>query len=643
MLANQENKLEEEYLLEVKDLQTFFKTEESIVKAVNNISLKLKRGETLGIVGESGSGKSVTALSIMHLIPNPPGRISGGEIIFNSPSRGKINLVNLPENDMQDIRGNEISMIFQEPMTSLNPVYTCGDQVMEAILLHQKLTDETGLQKFLESAKKLILNYTLFYKLFTKKRYLTKRQREAKRLTIELFNKVELPRPEDIFDSYPHQISGGQKQRVMIAMAMSCHPSILIADEPTTALDVTVQAKILDLMRHLRDENDMSIIFITHDLGVIAEIADKVAVMYQGKIVEQGTVWEIFSNPQHPYTKGLLACRPRLELKLKVLPVVSDFMGKDGEGNLVEKTFSSVGQAILVNFIGEEEIAERQQMLQKQTPHLQVKNLKMYFPISKGIFGKVTDYVKAVDDVSFDVYPGETVGLVGESGCGKTTLGRAILRLIEPTEGDIFFEGRNINHIHDEELRKLRKDMQIIFQDPYSSLNPRITIGEAIMEPMRVNKILESDYKRKKRAIELLETVSLSKKQFERYPHEFSGGQRQRVCIARALALNPKFIICDESVSALDVSVQAQVLNLLNQLKEEFNFTYIFISHDLSVVKFMSDRIIVMNKGKIEELGYAEELYANPKTEYTKNLIDAIPKGDLQDIRRAQFKRKVIF
>jgi peptide/nickel transport system ATP-binding protein len=643
MSVNQENTGEEEYLLEVKDLQTFFKTEESIVKAVNNISLKLKRGETLGIVGESGSGKSVTALSVMKLIPNPPGRISGGEIIFNSPSRGKIDLVSLPEKDMQDIRGNEISMIFQEPMTSLNPVYTCGDQVMEAILLHQKLTDETPWQIFVESTKKLILNNSFVYKFFTKKRYLTKRQTEAKRLTIELFNKVELPRPEDIFDSYPHQISGGQKQRVMIAMAMSCHPSILIADEPTTALDVTVQAKILDLMRHLRDENDMSIIFITHDLGVIAEIADRVAVMYQGKIVEQGSVWEIFSNPQHPYTKGLLACRPRLELKLKVLPVVSDFMGKDAEGNLVEKTFSSVGQAILVNFISEEEIAERQQMLQKLTPHLQVKNLKMHFPISKGIFGKVTDVVKAVDDVSFDVYPGETVGLVGESGCGKTTLGRAILRLIEPTEGDIFFEGRNINHIHDEELRKLRKDMQIIFQDPYSSLNPRMTIGEAIMEPMRVNKILESDYKRKKRAIELLETVSLSKKQFERYPHEFSGGQRQRVCIARALALNPKFIICDESVSALDVSVQAQVLNLLNQLKEEFNFTYIFISHDLSVVKFMSDRIIVMNKGKIEEVGYAEELYANPRTEYTKNLIDAIPKGDLQDIRRAQLKRKVIF
>jgi peptide/nickel transport system ATP-binding protein len=643
MSAHQENKVEEEYLLEVKELRTFFKTEESVVKAVNNISLKLKRGETLGIVGESGSGKSITALSIMKLIPNPPGQINSGSIVFNSPSKGKIDLVSLPESEMQDIRGNEISMIFQEPMTSLNPVYTCGDQVMEAILLHQKLTDETGWQQFLESVKKLVLNNTFVYKFLKKKRYLTRRQREAKRITIELFNKAELPRPEDIFNSYPHQISGGQKQRVMIAMAMSCHPSVLIADEPTTALDVTVQAKILDLMRHLRDENDMSIIFITHDLGVIAEIADKVAVMYQGKIVEQGTVWEIFSNPQHPYTKGLLACRPRLEIKLKVLPVVSDFMGKDADGNLVEKTFSSVGQAILFNFISEEEIAERQQMLQKLTPHLQVRNLKMYFPINKGLFGKVTDYVKAVDDVSFDVYPGETVGLVGESGCGKTTLGRAILRLIEPSHGDIIFEGRNINHIHDEELRKLRKDMQIIFQDPYSSLNPRMTIGEAIMEPMRVNNILQSDYQRKKKTIELLETVSLSKKQFERYPHEFSGGQRQRVCIARALALNPKFIICDESVSALDVSVQAQVLNLLNQLKDEFNFTYIFISHDLSVVKFMADRIIVMNKGKIEEVGFAEEIYSNPKTEYTKNLIDAIPKGDLQDIRRAQLKRKIIF
>jgi peptide/nickel transport system ATP-binding protein len=601
---------EEKYLLEVKDLQTFFKTEDSVVKAVDRISFKLKRGETLGIVGESGSGKSVTALSIMKLIPNPPGQIMGGQIIFDSPTRGIKDIVQMDEKVMQDLRGNEISMIFQEPMTSLNPVYTCGDQVMEAIILHQKVN-----------------------------------KAEAKKRTIELFEKVELPRPEDIFRSYPHQISGGQKQRVMIAMAMCCNPSVLIADEPTTALDVTVQAKILDLMRHLRDENDMSIIFITHDFGVIAEIADRVAVMYHGKIVEEGTVWDIFSNPQHPYTKGLLACRPRLDLKLKVLPVVSDFMGKDEEGNLIEKAsnkFSSVGEAILLNFITDEEIEERQKELAKMTPHLQVKNLKTYFPISHGIFGKVTDYVKAVDDVSFDVYPGETIGLVGESGCGKTTLGRSILRLVEPTSGEIIFNGSNIVNLQGEDIRKLRKDMQIIFQDPYSSLNPRMTIGEAIMEPMRVNKVLDTDLARRRRAIELLETVSLSKKQFLRYPHEFSGGQRQRICIARALALNPKFIICDESVSALDVSVQAQVLNLLNQLKEEFNFTYIFISHDLSVVKFMSDRILVMNKGKIEEIGYAEEIYENPKTEYTQTLIDAIPKGDLEDIRRVQMKRKVI-
>jgi peptide/nickel transport system ATP-binding protein len=608
-VQEQPNK-EEKYLLEVKDLQTFFKTEESVVKAVDGISFKLKKGETLGIVGESGSGKSVTALSIMKLIPNPPGQIMGGSIMFDSPTRGKIDIVSLSENAMEDMRGDDISMIFQEPMTSLNPVYTCGDQVMEAIILHQKVN-----------------------------------KKEARKRTIELFEKVELPRPDDIFRSYPHQISGGQKQRVMIAMAMSCNPSVLIADEPTTALDVTVQAKILDLMRHLRDENDMSIIFITHDFGVIAEIADRVAVMYHGKIVEEGTVWDIFSDPKHPYTKGLLACRPRLDLKLKVLPIVSDFMGKDEEGNLIEKhsgKFSSVGEAILLNFVTDDEIEERQKELSQMTPHLQVKNLKTYFPISHGVFGKVTNYVKAVDDVSFDVYPGETIGLVGESGCGKTTLGRSILRLVEPTSGEIIFNGSNIVNLHGEDIRKLRKDMQIIFQDPYSSLNPRMTIGEAIMEPMRINKVLDSDLARRKRAIELLETVSLSKKQFLRYPHEFSGGQRQRICIARALALNPKFIICDESVSALDVSVQAQVLNLLNQLKEEFNFTYIFISHDLSVVKFMSDRIIVMNKGKIEELGFAEEIYSNPKTEYTQSLIDAIPKGDLEDIRNAQLKRKVI-
>ncbi len=588
-----------DFLLEVKNLKTVFKTEGSEITAVNDISFKIKRGETIGIVGESGSGKSVTALSIMKLIPNPPGQIAEGSILFNSPSKGLVDLAKLSEKEMRFERGNEIAMIFQEPMTSLNPVYTCGNQLMETILLHKKISKQ-----------------------------------EAKRQTIELFKKVELPRPEDIFHSYPHEISGGQKQRVMIAMAMCCNPSLLIADEPTTALDVTVQAKILD----------MSIMFITHDLGVVAEIADSIAVMYHGKIVEQGPVWEIFSNPQHPYTKSLLACRPRLDIKLKILPVATDFMNVDIEGKITEKVqeqkYSSVGEAILFNFTDEDEINERNAFLATQPPQLEIKNLKMYFPIKRGLFGKAKDFVKAVDDVSFNVYPGETIGLVGESGCGKTTLGRAILRLIEPTAGSIVFEGKDITHIHKEELRKLRKDIQIIFQDPYSSLNPRMTIGEAIIEPMRVNHIYESDFHRKKHTIELLEKVNLSKRHFERYPHEFSGGQRQRVCIARALALNPKFIICDESVSALDVSVQAQVLNLLNKLKEEFNFTYIFISHDLSVVKFMSDRIIVMNKGKIEELGYAEDIYANPTSEYTQRLISAIPKGNLEDIRRAQFIRK---
>ena len=596
-------------LLDVRNLSVNFRTESGIIKSVDNVCFKLYKGETLGIVGESGSGKSVTSLSIMQLIANPPGEIVAGEIIFDHPERGSIDILKLTEKEMRDIRGDDISMIFQEPMTSLNPVYTCGDQVMEAILLHQKVT-----------------------------------KAEAKAKTIALFKTVLLPRPEEMFDAYPHQISGGQKQRVMIAMSLSCNPTIIIADEPTTALDVTVQKTILDLLRSLRDEHGTSIIFITHDLGVIAEIADKVLVMYQGKIVEQGTVFNIFANPKHPYTKGLLACRPRLDMKLKVLPTVSDFMTRDVDGEFIEKKeskYSSVGQAIMFNYTTEEEIIERQNLLKTRQPHLIVKNLKTYFPVKKGIFGKVVSQVKAVDDVSFEVYPGETVGLVGESGCGKTTLGRTILRLVEPTEGEIIFEGNTINNLGKEAMRRLRKDIQIIFQDPYSSLNPRMTIGEAIMEPMRIHDVLDNDFARRKRVIELLETVNLSKSQFMRYPHEFSGGQRQRICIARALALNPKFIICDESVSALDVSVQAQVLNLLNQLKDEFNFTSIFISHDLSVVKFMSDRIIVMNKGKIEEMGYSEDIYKNPQSAYTKSLIDAIPQSNLEEISKAMWRRKL--
>jgi len=590
-------------LLEIKNLVTEFHTEDGIVKAVNNISFSLNKGETIGIVGESGSGKSVTSLSIMQLIASPPGKISNGEILFHKNNE-VVDFLKCSKKEMRNYRGNDIAMIFQEPMTSLNPVFTCGEQVAEAILLHQKTS-----------------------------------KKEAKKLTIELFKQVELPRPEKMFDAYPHQISGGQKQRVMIAMAMSCNPSILIADEPTTALDVTVQKTILELMLQLQQKHDMGILFITHDLGVIAELADKVIVMYKGKIVEQGNVMDIFTKPQHPYTKGLLACRPPLNRRLTLLPTVSDFMTIDDNGKMHE-TNKSVADVTNSLVIFPAETAKRHEKLYQQKPILEIKNLKTYFPIDKTIFGKTKNYVKAVDDVSFKVYPGETLGLVGESGCGKTTLGRTILKLVEPTNGSIIFKGEDLTNLSPKEMRAYRKEMQIIFQDPYSSLNPRITIGEAIMEPMRVHKVFNNEKERKARVMELLKRVSLLEEHFYRYPHEFSGGQRQRICIARSLALNPKFIICDESVSALDVSVQAQVLNLLNELKEEFKFTYIFISHDLSVVKFMSDRMIVMQKGKIVELRLADEIYEKPATTYTKELIDAIPKGEVEDIKAALAKKK---
>ncbi|MGD0710491.1 MAG: ABC transporter ATP-binding protein, partial [Bacteroidales bacterium] len=543
-----------------------------------------------GIVGESGSGKSVTSLSVMRLISSPPGKIARGEIYFNNGS--STNLLKLEEKQMRHYRGKEIAMIFQEPMTSLNPVIKCGRQVTEAIRLHLKLS-----------------------------------KKAAKEKTIQLFEEVQLPRPLNIFNSYPHELSGGQKQRVMIAMAMSCNPSILIADEPTTALDVTVQKTILELMKKLQAVHGMSIIFITHDLGVVAEIADKVLVMYKGKIVERGNVKEIFANAQHPYTKGLLACRPTMEKRLKQLLVVSDFMHENKDGIIEERKYS-LAEVNTNLTVSKEERKAALDKLYSKVPILEVKNLKTYFPVRIGIFGKAKDYIRAVDNVSFTVYPGETLGLVGESGCGKTTLGRTILRLIEPTAGNVIYKGVDVTKLSTNELRKVRKDLQIIFQDPYSSLNPRISIGSAIMEPMQVHGIYANDKERKAKVFELLERVNMSGNQFNRYPHEFSGGQRQRICIARALALNPEFIICDESVSALDVSIQAQVLNLLNELKHEFGFSYIFISHDLSVVKFMSDRMIVMKDGKIQEYGDADDIYANPTTDYTRKLIDAIPKGD---------------
>ena len=588
----------ENILLEFKNLITEFHTEGTTVRAVNEVSFTLKKGETIGIVGESGSGKSVTSLSAMRLIPSPPGKISGGEIIFHKKDGSATDLLDISEEEMRKFRGNDMAMIFQEPMTSLNPVFTCGNQVMEAIILHQKLSEK-----------------------------------DAKELTIKLFEEVQLPSPDRIFNTYPHQISGGQKQRVMIAMAMSCQPSVLIADEPTTALDVTVQKTILELMQKLQKKHDMGIMFITHDLGVIAELADKVVVMYKGNIVEQGSVWDIFTNPKHPYTKGLLACRPPLDKRYTFLPTVSDFMKIDEKGEIIDSGVS-VEEFTKELAVPEKDRLVKHKKIYAQKPLMQIKNLKTYFPIRNGFFGGISDHVKAVDDVTFDVYPGETLGLVGESGCGKTTIGRTIIRLEEPTEGKMIYKGVDIGKMNTEELRLFRKDVQIIFQDPYSSLNPRMTIGNAIMEPMQVHGILKNDEQRKKKVEELLTRVSLEPAHFYRYPHEFSGGQRQRIGIARALAVNPKFIICDESVSALDVSVQAQVLNLLNELKEEFGLTYIFISHDLSVVKYMSDRMVVMQEGKIQEMGDADQIYNKPETGYTQKLIDAVPEGKLEDIKK---------
>ena len=565
-------------MLNVKNLEIQFLSEEdkSWVKAVNQVSFQVDKGKVLGIVGESGSGKSVTSFSIMRLHNAKSTRING-EIDF-----GEINLLDISEQEIRKYRGNKISMIFQEPMTSLNPVFTCGYQVMEAIILHQEIN------------KKL-----------------------AKERTIALFKEVQLPRPEQIFESYPHQLSGGQKQRVMIAMALSCNPELLIADEPTTALDVTVQKTILQLLLKLKEERQMAMIFISHDLAVISEIADDVAVMYRGNIVEQGPAKALFENPKHPYTKGLLACRPAPERQLKVLPTVADFLHADAA--------QSVAHLLDSNTYTAAEIAARKKQLYEQAPLLEVKNLCTWYPIHKGLFSKATSFVKAVNDITFNVYPGETLGLVGESGCGKSTLGRSILRLTEPTSGQVIYNQQDLLSLNRSELRKIRKDIQIIFQDPYSSLNPRLTVGSAIMEPLQVHQFLANDNQRKEHVMNLLKKVDLKPEHFDRYPHEFSGGQRQRIVIARALALQPKFIICDESVSALDVSVQAQVLNLLKQLQQELGLTYIFISHDLAVVKHISDRMIVMNQGQIEEQGFPEDIYNNPQAAYTKKLIDAIP------------------
>ena len=564
-------------LLSINNLSIEFISESGTTTALKDISFHVNRGEILAVVGESGSGKSVTALSILQLLAKTA-RVSG-EILFSTDGRDEVNLLTQTKKDLQQIRGNQVAMIFQEPMTSLNPVFTCGHQIVESLRMHKKISTSI-----------------------------------ARAETIEWFRKVKLPEPEKIYSKYPHQLSGGQKQRVMIAMAMCCNPDLLICDEPTTALDVTVQKNILHLIKELQQQENIGIIFITHDLGVVKEIADRVVVMYKGEIVESNAVHKLFSDPRHPYTKGLLACRPVLHKKGERLPVVSDFLNENKNQEL-QSHQSQNPQPTTVNLPA----GQAGQLL------LQVKNLTVVFPGKRNLLGRPLSYTKAVDDVSFEVMKGEVLGLVGESGCGKTTLGRTLLRLMEPANGEIIYNGIDLAKKSVDSLKELRKDIQLIFQDPYSSLNPRLSIGEAIAEPLKVHALYKTDRQRKERVIDLLEKVDLRADHFKRYPHEFSGGQRQRIVIARALALDPSFIVCDEPVSALDVSVQAQVLNLLTEIKKEFGFTAIFISHDLSVVRYISDRIMVMNKGRIIETGGAEKIYEHPENEYTKKLIASIP------------------
>lgn len=647
-------------VLNVRNLQVEFQTDEKRVLAVDDISFELKRSQTLGIVGESGSGKSVTSLAVMGLVPHP-GKIAAGEIWFRSyeDNLAPVNLRDLSADQMRQYRGGKISMIFQEPMSSLNPVFTCGFQLTEAIRLQQNVTPAEARRQACARLQevKLLPSDEELKQSYLKEGFEKFSEREINRL----INEQKLA----MLDRYPHELSGGQLQRMMIAMAISCNPDVLIADEPTTALDVTVQATILDLLRELRDQRGMSMLFITHDLGIIAEIADVVAVMYQGKIVEYGPVEQIFSNPQHPYTKGLLTCRPRLDKRLRRLPTVSDFMevvtAPNGEVEIREKTIetngagkggandeeadpweSDINLAPFSEEVSPAQMNERLAELQQNTPILSVNNLQVGFPV-RGVLGETKRYFMAVDNVSFDVYPGETLGLVGESGCGKSTLARTILRLIKPMSGQIKFNGRDVTYLNNNQLRILRREMQIIFQNPFSSLDPRMKIGPAVMEPLLIHGIAYKSRREKSdRVAYLLDRVGLNPNWINRYPHELSGGQRQRVSIARALALNPKFVICDESVSALDVSVQAQVLNLLKELQGEFKLTYIFISHDLSVVKFMSDRILVMNKGKIEEIGPSERIYREPQQEYTRKLIASIPTGTLERIHERQAQRTAV-
>jgi peptide/nickel transport system ATP-binding protein len=552
-------------ILAIKNLSLSFKSNSGNKTVLKNISFNLKEAKTLGIVGESGSGKSLTALSILKLLP-VNACVDSGTISFLNTE-----LLTLSEKELVKIRGNEISMIFQEPMTSLNPSLKCGIQVLELITNHTRISKS-----------------------------------KAKLKVLELFDEVKLPGSVRIFNSYPHEISGGQKQRVMIAMAIALKPKILIADEPTTALDVTVQNAILDLLKQIQSKYKMSIIFISHDLGIISNIADDILVMYNGEVVESGSKKDILLNPKMNYTKGLLSCRPTLDMKKDKLPTLSDYIENQGEVLEVKDNKAT-------NVFYEDDSV------------LKVNSLSKSFILKKNFFGKSKHIYSAVRDIKFEVFKGETLGLVGESGCGKTTLGRMLVRLIESSSGQIEYKGESLNELNSRDLKAWRKNIQIIFQDPYSSLNPKQTVGDALLEPLIAHKLIKSRKEGIQRVFEVLEKVRLGEESFYKFPHEFSGGQRQRIVIARALILQPEFLICDESVSALDVSVQAEVLNLLNNLKREYQLTFIFISHDLAVVKYMSDRIMVMKEGQLVEINKADDLYRSPASEYTKKLISSIP------------------
>ncbi|GAA0714653.1 ABC transporter ATP-binding protein [Aquimarina litoralis] len=556
-------------ILSIKNLNVSFSNQKNETQVLYDLSFDIKPNEILGVVGESGSGKSVTSLAIMGLLPAKIASVSG-TIFYKNES-----LLDLDPSKLRSLRGNEIAMIFQEPMSSLNPSMKCGKQVIEILLQHTKISKS-----------------------------------EAKNEVLSLFEKVKLPDISRAYNSYPHELSGGQKQRIMIAMAIACKPKLLIADEPTTALDVTVQKEIIALLKELQKEFEMSILFISHDLSLVSEIADNVLVVYQGKMVEYGPTQKIFKNPQQDYTKALISARPSLDVRFKELPTITDYLSKEKKE---------------IQLISKEDREQLHKKLYSKPPLLEVKNVEKSFFTKVGLFGKKE--FKAVDNVSFQLFEGETLGLVGESGCGKSTLGNTILQLQKANQGEILYRGQDLTKVSPSQIRNLRKEIQLIFQDPFASLNPRLTVGKAILEPMKAHKLYKNDTERKEKVLSLLERVGLSPSYFNRYPHEFSGGQRQRIGIARTIALQPKLIICDESVSALDISVQAQVLNLLNELKEKFEFTYIFISHDLAVVKYMSDQLLVMNKGKIEEKGDADFIYENPQKSYTQKLIDAIPKG----------------